>query len=251
MYAFIGAFFLASQALLASDQQDAASFPAWVVSALGVDPSFSPVVASLLTLLLTAIIGFGFRRGLGVSSDFAPPSKVSLRFFVESVLDFLINLSKQQFGKHFRSYLPFISGLFVFILISNLSGLVPGFPPSTESFNSNLAMGLIVFFFYNYSGFREHGLGYGKQFMGPFLILAPLFASLELISHMARPLSLAFRLTANIFGDHLLLSVFSSIVPILISSVLLFFGLLVACIQSFVFTMLTSIYINMAISHDH
>ena len=82
-------------------------------------------------------------------------------------------------------------------------------------------------------------------------MLAPLFLVLELISHVARPLSLAFRLTANIFGDHMLLSVFSGLAPLVVPVFFLFFGILVAFIQSFVFTMLTGIYISMAISHDH
>ena len=143
-------------------------------------------------------------------------------------------------------------GVFIFILTSNLSGLVPGFPPATESFNLNLALGVLVFVVYNASGFWVHGFkGYMKHFMGPFAFLAPVFFCLELVSHAARPLSLSFRLAANIFGDHMLLGVFAGMVPLVVPAALMVFGLLVACIQTFVFTMLTSIYISMAISHDH
>ncbi len=114
-----------------------------------------------------------------------------------------------------------------------------------------MAMGIFAFLVYNVAGIKEHGVSYVKQFMGPFLVLAPLFIVLESISHAARPLSLSFRLTANIFGDHLLLGVFAGMVPLIVPALLLFFGLLVAFIQSFVFTVLTGIYINLAISHDH
>jgi F-type H+-transporting ATPase subunit a len=225
-----------------------------ILEKVGLGAEFAPVAAGTFTLLVCLLSGLVFSSKIQKkldTSDLAPAESFSLFLVLENILEFLYSLSKEQFGTHFRDYMPMISGLFIFILTSNLSGLVPGFPPTTESFSANLVMGLAVFVFYNYAGIKEHGLGYGKQFMGPFLILAPMFIVLELISHAARPLSLSFRLTANIFGDHLLLGVFSGMVPFLVPALLLFFGLLVACIQSFVFTMLSSIYINMAISHDH
>lgn len=221
---------------------------------IGLDPACSALLGSLLVFLLTVFIALVFNKEAQKrleTSDLAPKIKVNLFFFIESVAAFLTDLAKEQCGHYYKSYLPLLSGLFFFILFANLSGLVPGFPPPTENFSANLAMGGIVFLAYNFAGIKEHGASYIKQFMGPFLVLAPLFLVLEFISHAVRPLSLSFRLLANIFADHLVLSVFSSIVPILFPTVLLFFGLLVACIQSFVFTMLTSIYISMAISHDH
>lgn len=209
------------------------------------------ILASLFTFLLCLIVGLCFRRAIERSSDEVPSSQVSLRNFVEMVMDLIYSLSKEHCGLHYRNFLPLMSGLFIFILISNLSGLVPGLPPATEDFNMNLAMGIIVFFCYHYAGLKEHGGAYIKQFTGPFLLLAPLFLMIEMISHGVRPLSLAFRLLANIFCDHLLLGVFSGLIPLLVPTLFLFFGLLVAIIQSFVFTLLTGIYINMAVSHDH
>jgi F-type H+-transporting ATPase subunit a len=110
-----------------------------------------------------------------------------------------------------------------------------------------------VFFLYNFAGFREHGVSYINQFLGPFLLLAPLILAIEVISHCIRPISLALRLYANIFGDHLLVGIFSSLTVTSLGfpALLLLFGLLVAFIQSLVFTLLTSIYISMAESHDH
>lgn len=222
-------------------------------SQLGLDATrYVPIFGSLFTLILTIVIGLRFKRSTeAVSGDLTPSSKPSLSMLVETALDFVYGLSKEHCGKNYRSYMPLLAGLFLFILFSSLSGLVPGLPPATEDFNTNLAMGAIAFLSYNYAGVKEHGASYAKQFMGPFLILAPLFIGIELVSHSVRPLSLAFRLLANIFCDHLLLGVFSGLVPLVVPSLFLCFGLLVAVIQSFVFTLLTGIYINMAISHDH
>ena len=142
-------------------------------------------------------------------------------------------------------------GLFLFILVSNLTGLVPGFVPSTESINTNLAMGLMVYVIYNLAGIKEHGWAYVKQFLGPVWWLAPLFFCIEFISHLARPMSLSLRLYGNIFGDHLVLSVFTGLTWLVLPAFLLFFGLLVAVLQSFVFTLLTGIYLSLALSHDH
>ena len=180
-----------------------------------------------------------------------PDESPSLPNLLEGALDFLYEMVREQCGKNYRAFLPLMAGLFFFILFSNLSGLVPGFPPLTEDFSMNLSLALIAFLCYNYAGIKEHGPSYIKQFLGPFAFLAPMFFCLEIISHFSRPLSLAFRLCANIFADHLVVGVASAMVPVLVPTALLFFGLLVACIQSLVFTMLTGVYINMAISHDH
>ncbi len=229
------------------------NYYALLLSSLHLDLKYGALLSSLLTLLICILIGLAFRRSLSNPSpeNLAPSNKITLRFFVEMICDFVYSLSKEHCGHNYLGFLPLISALFIFILVCNLTGLVPGFPPATENFSVNLAMGLMVFFTYNIAGFRQHGLAYIKQFTGPFLLLAPLFLGIELISHAVRPLSLAFRLLANIFCDHLLLGVFSNLAPLVVPSLFLCFGLLVAVIQSFVFALLTGIYINMAISHDH
>jgi F-type H+-transporting ATPase subunit a len=217
------------------------------------DHKYTALFSSLITLLICTLIGLAFRRTITHLDEkkIAPSGKISLQLFVEMICDFIYSLTKEHCGHHYKKFLPLMAGLFIFILVCNISGLLPGFPPATENFSINLSMGFIVFLTYNIAGIKEHGASYIKQFTGPFLLLAPLFLSIELISHAVRPESLAFRLQANIFCDHLLLSVFSNLAPLVIPSLFLFFGLLVAVIQSFVFALLTGIYINMAISHDH
>jgi F-type H+-transporting ATPase subunit a len=148
-------------------------------------------------------------------------------------------------------FFGFLAAIFLFVLTCNLTGLIPGFPPPTVSMDTNLGMGFIVFLVYNYAGFKEHGMAYLKHFAGPVIYIAPLFFCIELVSHASRPLSLSLRLVGNIYGDHTLLGIFTGLSYIVFPALLMFFGLLVAVVQSFVFTLLSGIYISMAISHDH
>jgi F-type H+-transporting ATPase subunit a len=121
----------------------------------------------------------------------------------------------------------------------------------TSNINANFAVAAIVFFAYNYYGIKEHGPSYIKQFMGPVAWLAPFMILVEIISHLVRPVSLSLRLFGNINGDHLALAVFSDLVPMFVPMIFMGLGMFVAFLQAFIFTILSAIYIQMAISHDH
>ena len=251
---FLTIFFLPTQLSFAAGSGGGhLNFYQEILEALSLDSRWQPFLASGIVFVVLLLIGLIYKKSVSYSlvKDESPGGKVGLTMFVELAMDFLYGLAKENCGRKFLSFLPFLSALFFFILLNNLSGLIPGCPPATENFSTNLALGVVVFCVYNIAGVQEHGIYYVRQFMGPVLLIAPLFICLELISHSVRPLSLAFRLLANIFGDHLVLSVFSGVVPLGVPALLMFFGLLVACVQTFVFTMLTSIYLNMAMSHDH
>lgn len=211
-----------------------------------------PTIGALFATALLLLIGLKFKGDVASSGDNVEPSgKFSLRFVVESLLELVAGVAKDNGGHDWRKYFPFLAALFLFILTCNLTGLIPGFPPPTESMDTNVAMGLCVLVVYNWAGLKEHGGGYIKHFLGPVAFIAPLYFCIEIVSHLSRPLSLGLRLMGNIFGDHTLLGVFTSLSYILLPALLTFFGLLVAVVQSFVFTLLTGIYISMAISHDH
>ena len=210
------------------------------------------VPGAVLTLILLIVLGWKFKTSLEASGDdVRPDGKLSVRTVVEAVLDFVSRLAQDVIGHGFEAFLPLLTGMFLFIYVSNLTGLVPGFTPATESLSTNLSMGLMVFLVYNVSGVRANGVGYLKHFLGPVWWLAPLMLAIEVIGHCVRPFSLSLRLYGNIYGDHLVLGVFTGLVPLVMPAVLLVFGLLVASVQSFVFTLLTSIYISRATSHDH
>jgi len=231
-----------------------------LVHALGINDehlahTLVPLCSSLLVLALLILGGLKFRSHINNLGDNIIPSRsFGLGTAIEMVMEFLYSLCQGIIGdKHFKPYVPLLSTLFLYILLSNLTGMVPGFPPASESLSNNLAMGLSVFLVYNFAGIKEHGGSYINQFLGPVLLLAPLLLIIETVGHVARPVSLSLRLMGNIFGDHLVVGTLLSfpIINLALPGLFLFFGLLVACIQSFVFTLLSGIYISMAVSHDH
>lgn len=181
-----------------------------------------------------------------------PDKKLTYKNFFEIIAENLFKLTESLIGHHDApTYFPVVGTLFIFIFTCNLLGLVPIFSPPTDNLNTTLALGMFVFLYYNYAGFRAHGVGYLKHFLGPVIWLAPLMTVIELASHIFRPISLALRLRGNIFGDHIVLGVFSSLVPYLLPVVFYGLGVFVAFVQAFVFCLMTMVYISLSTSHDH
>ena len=195
------------------------------------------------------------RRVAKLSRPFLPDSKISLRGLVEAYGQFIYNLCQASLGQKAPQYFPFIATLFIFIFLSNAIGLIPGFLPPTEQISTTLALSLLAFVYYNYRGCYEVGTwNYFKHFAGPMLALAPLVLPIEILSNFIRPASLSLRLWGNIYGDHVILNVFSELAPwgLLIPVIFLFLGLVISLIQAYVFTSLTIVYINLAIAEgDH
>jgi len=207
---------------------------------------------ALLIMALLIVLAYRFYRSLrGDSDPVIPDERLSINNLMGILVEVVIGLSDSIIGKKGRRYVPLFGSLFIFILVANLSGLVPGFTPPTSSFFSNLGLGLVVFGAYNYFGVREHGAHYFKQFAGPMLLLAPLFILIEFFSHIFRPISLSIRLFGNMFGDHLVLEIFSELTKVVIPVLFYVLGALVSVIQAAVFTILSIIYVAMAISHEH
>ena len=201
--------------------------------------------------------------------------------FVEVVLEQFIQMIDDVIGPQGRRYLPLIGTLGLFILVCNLMGLVPGLMSPTGNLMTNAACALVVFFAYHYIGIKQQGLGhYLKHFMGPVPALAPLMIPIEVISHLARPLSLTLRLFGNMTGGHILLAIIfflmglngligfalsGSLGGIIVGgiggAVMIVFTvgflyplkILVSFLQAFIFVMLTMLYIASAVEgaeHD-
>ena len=212
------------------------------------------ILGAVLVLLLLTAIGIILRGKLNDDSAVVPDSKVSLNNFFQVLgLDFLFDIFENILGSREKAikYYPLLGGAFFFILFLNLLGIVPGFLPPTGSLNTTLAFGILIFVLYNYYGFREHGIGYLRQFMGPVLFLAPLMIIIELISHIVRPVSLSLRLFMNITGDHMVLGVFTNLTHLIIPAIFVGLGIFVSFLQAFIFTVLSAIYIALAESHSH
>lgn len=171
---------------------------------------------------------------------------------VEVIFQAIQSLMKEVIGPEYRRFTPLILTLALYILIGNLLGMIPGFISPTSNLNITASMGISVFIYYNYQGFRKQGfLGYLKHFCGPVIWLAPLLFVIELISHMARPFSLSVRLFGNIFAEELIIGSLNNLFPFIASIPVMFLSLFASTIQAFIFILLTMVYISGAVEDTH
>lgn len=182
-----------------------------------------------------------------------------LQAFVEFLVSSLNNFVIETIGPDGQKYTPFIGTIFVYILVMNLVGLIPGFKSPTSNLSLIIPLALIVFVMYNYYGIRQQGLGkYIRHLIGEPLWLAPLMFPIHLISEIARPVSLSIRLFGNIFGEETLLVVLAGLTYVIIPYFVaiptqfpvMLLAVLTAFVQAMVFTILTTIYISLAVAHS-
>lgn len=179
------------------------------------------------------------------------PGKV--QSIVELIIETFVGLGEEVMGPKGRRWVPFILTFFLFILISNAFGMIPGFYPPTANVNTTLGLALIVFVATHIIGFQQHGIGYLKHFVGPSIWLAPLMIPIEIFGHLARPVSLAMRLFGNILGHELLVGVLLLLMPfayplLAFATVL---GILVVVLQAFIFSLLAMAYLGGSFEEAH
>jgi len=223
------------------------------------------VQAALLASFLLLAAGFAVRRQIAAANGGVVPDEgVTLRNVLEMVVDGLSGLARDTMGEEWRRYFPVVGTIFVFILVSNVLGLIPFFGGATSDINTTAAWAIISFLVYNYVGIKTHGFWYVNQFLGPSFFemhlfgkhihvrpLAPIFFVLEIPLHFARIVTLALRLLANMFADHTVVGVWIGLVPIAVPAIFMGLGLLVCVLQAFVFSLLTMIYIGQALEEAH
>lgn len=199
----------------------------------------------MIILISLGLVAFGiwFRKHLSVDN----PSRI--QHLVELIFEALQGLMQSVIGKEYRRFLPLIVTLAIYILIGNVLGLLPGFSSPTSNLNVTASCAIPVFIYYNYQGIRKHGLWrYLTHFMGPVGWLAWLMFPVEIISHMARMLSLSLRLFGNIFAEELIISSLNHyIFPFLTSIIVMFMALFASTIQALIFVLLTMVYISGAV----
>ncbi len=202
-----------------------------------------------LFLILWAWIA---RRQLAAAADPAvPDGRLSARNVLEIYVERFASIAEGVLGHSGRKYVSLYGTFFLFILVANLAGLIPGFAPPTSNFNVTFALGVCSFVMYNYYGFAEHGVGYLRHFVGPIWWLGVLMVPLELIDNCVRPFSLALRLFGNMTGDHLVLEIFTDLTKLVVPVVFYVLGAFVSLVQAFVFTLLSIIYVALAVAHEH
>ena len=174
-----------------------------------------------------------------------------LQNFMEVVIGGIENMVVETMGEHGRPFFPLIATLAIFVLVSNLIGLITGFFPPTANINTTAACAIIVFLSTHVVGIKHHGLGYIKHFLGPIAWLAPIMFFIEVIGHVSRPVSLTLRLFGNMNGHELVLMIFFGLAPFLVPLPMMLMGVLVSFIQAFVFMLLAMIYIQGSLEHAH
>lgn len=219
------------------------------------------VVWGWVVLVLLAVIAYLAYAGVrDTKAAIVPEDKLTARTFVELFTGAVLRMMSDIMGKDAaRYFLPLIGTCAFFIFFSNSVGMVPGVVPPTESLKTTVVCAMVIFFATHIYGLQRNGMKHVQHLFGPWLgpIGIPLnliMFVIEIIGHLARPLSLSLRLMANIFADHLVLAIFASLVPWFVPLPVLpmLLGTMVVVVQTVVFCLLSTVYIGMAIeNHDH
>jgi F-type H+-transporting ATPase subunit a len=195
------------------------------------------LILIVLSFLLVRVVKLVPTRGQNV-----------MEMIIETMENFMVDIT----GPEGRAFFPFIATIFIYILVSNLLGLVPGFVSPTANLNTTLSMALCTFVLTHIIGIKFHGAKYIKHFLGPVMFLAPLMIIIESIGHLARIMSLSIRLFGNIMGKEKILGILFALAGLYLAPLpILFLGLLVSFIQALVFMLLSIVYFTGAMEEAH
>ena len=210
-------------------------------------PISNAVAMEILVLAILVLLFLLARASLSVDKPGA------LQHIFEGMHGFISGQSEEIIGHHSERYTPFLVALFLYILLCNLIGLVPGFEsPTGASPTVPLGCALASFFYYHWQGLKKQGpLHYAAHFAGPMPAIAPLMIPIEIISHCARVLSLTIRLFANMFAGDMVTLVFFSLVPLGVPVVFLGLHIGVSLLQAYIFVLLVTVYLQGAVATEH
>ena len=178
------------------------------------------------------------------------PRRFTLLSFLDFTIESFLRYHDEIVGPEYRKYASFSGSIFIFLLLCNYIGVIPGMAAPTTSVWVNLGVAVVVFIYFNYLGVRHNGLvGYLRHFAGPILPLAVLIFPVEVFSTVLRVFTLNLRLYWNITADHIVMATFTGLAP-LIGIVAYILAMFVAFMQAFIFTTLTMVYIQLAVQHE-
>lgn len=222
------------------------------LTALGVAPSnpAHPIpnyIAMEIFVLAVIVVGaFLLRRRLSVQT----PGK--FQQLMEVAVEFVQNLASEIIGHGSKRFVPLLGTLGIFIVISNVLGLIPTLETPTGHIQVTLGCAVSAFLYYNYQGVHHHGvLGYLKTFWGPIWWVGFLLFPVEVVSNLFRLLSLSVRLYANMFVGKLLEEVFGALIPIAVPAAMMGLHVFVSFIQAYIFVLLPAVYISLAVAEEH
>jgi F-type H+-transporting ATPase subunit a len=203
------------------------------------------VIYSWVVMVTLIIIGSLAAKGVTMI-----PSKGQNVFeiLISGLEDFMVEIT----GDEGRWFFPLVATVFIYVLACNLAGLFPGFYPPTASLNTTLSCALVVVTFTHIIGIKYHGVKYIKHFLGPIWWMIPIILPIEIIGHLARILSLTFRLFGNIMGHELVLGILFMLAGAFFAPLpIMAMGIFVSVVQAFVFFLLSVMYFSAAMEHAH
>jgi F-type H+-transporting ATPase subunit a len=216
----------------------------WVNEGLGLH--LPPHVIMETIVLLACIVFFGFLR---TRFSVEAPGKLQQAF--ELFVEFLEEQLESNIGHDGHKYLNIIGTFAIFIVFCNLLGLIPGMISPTSNINVPAGCAAMVFLYYQFQGIKKQGIvTYVKHFMGPVIFLAPLMLPIELIGHLARPVTLTIRLFANIMAEEMVIVIFFGIIPLLIPLPFMAFAIFGGLLQAFIFCTLSMVYLGGAVATE-
>ena len=208
-------------------------------------PITNYVAMELLVFVLLLLTFVVLRMRLSVDD----PGPLQQTF--EGIESFVSQQGHEVIGHGYEQYTSYLATLGIFILVSNLIGLIPGFETPTGIPSVPLGLALVTWFYYHMHGIRRNGFKYINHFLGPVWWLAPLMFLIEVASHLARILSLTIRLFANMFASDMVILVFFSLIPLVIPLPFILLHVGVSIIQTYIFVLLATVYIGEAVAHEH
>lgn len=207
--------------------------------------AYPHVIYSWFVMIILIILGAVAAKGISMI-----PTKAQNVFeiLISGIEEFMVEIT----GEEGRWLFPISATIFIYIVVCNLIGLVPGFLPPTASVNTTLSCAIPVVIFTHVIGVKYHGVKYIKHFMGPVWWLAPLIFVIEIIGHVARILSLSIRLFGNMMGHELVLGILFFLAGLFLAPLpIMALGIFVAVVQAFVFFLLSIMYFTGAMEHAH
>ena len=222
-----------------------------MLNVLHIQPQYPQAPITNAVAMEVLVVGFLLIVFIMVRSSLSVESPGGLQHMFEGINGFIEGQSRDVIGHHSERFTPFLVTLGLFILIANLFGVVPGLESPTASSVVPLGCAICAFVYYQFQGFRSAGVGYLKHFLGPMWWLSPLMLPLEIISHLARLMSLTIRLYANMFAGDMVTLVFFSLIPLAVPVVFLGLHIGVALLQAYIFVLLTTVYLAGAVATEH
>ncbi len=222
-----------------------------LLAMLHIAPAYpeAPITNANAMELLVFLVLIGYFLLVRASLSVETPG--GIQHLAEMTHEFVSEQGEQIIGHGHERFTGYLTTLLLFILLCNLTGLVPGLESPTANVSVPLGFAIVTWFYYHFHGVRVNGGSYIKHFLGPVWWISPLLFPIEIISDLARILSLTVRLFANMFAGDLLTLAFFSLIPVGIPLIFLGLHFGVAIVQAYVFMLLASIYLSLAVAHEH